>query len=536
MPKSYTMMEWRNKIAHDKKLNQLLANQAVAEEKAPVVDSTPETVTQPEVTAETPAPEVEAVVAPAPATESVTEPVTEEVPEVAESESTDTVETVEEPITDVTALVTESTEEQAAEPVTETVTTTEVETAPEPADDTSVQEIINNLETNLKSKESSKKHFNDEYIHSRLGEELGCQYKGTFNPAVADFEKEAFTNNRILNTLTLPCDLIRRKVKSLGLWEEGGARNGRGTVLLVADANCMPKEVIVAYHNRKVRNGRHALISIDEGDHILVGCRRGNKYAMAIMRLVNPVLGFDKESCSIDAVCIADTNNLTEDAEDSVNIYVDMLNETEKALTKSDAEDATISGVLADLFTTGSTVLRTEGAISPAYVKKYRKFKPDFDDYHDATRNDVEFINSCRKCQSVTEVYADLDKVFDEYFKNGDVKGTEPVVTVDINIAITPKTHQEILMAHICGFIIDRNNHKSKTVIKDEHGNEIVTHNGRVFYAAVPIYADTGFYWPDEDPSKPHSKNAVYTWFKSDNKQDANGKYTPKVSGLIRVI
>jgi hypothetical protein len=76
-------------------------------------------------------------------------------------------------------------------------------------------------------------------------------------------------------------------------------------------------------------------------------------------------------------------------------------------------------------------------------------------------------------------------------------------------------------MAHVHGLIYNKAENSSR-------GN-------RLFYGAIPVYADTGFY-PPNNPDKVYTKEHIAKWLVTRNSKDKDGKWNPKIWSLARMM
>ena len=513
MADSYTMEEWRQQIAAAKEQNRRLAQQAAvaaaAVEAQPV--EAPAEQAAPEPVVEQPA-EVVAEETAAPAEVPAEAPTAPAEPAPAEEK----VVTAPEPVASEEKLVVETKPAPVAE-------APEIKTVVEEVSEEQLMANLKAMGTNKPSKKKANKTSDVErkFTVACLDEGDRIDFRPIHNPALLKFANEVYRNNTIPEELTIPCERVRRnRSQELGIWEEGGSHNSQGTVLLVTDGLGRPKSAITGYHSRNKCNGKHAFITINEGDHILIGARKNDTYALCLMRLTDFVISQDPNGeCTAKAICVASNDNLKDSAGDTLDISAGKLNDEERIwIPEADSS----SDLVNILFEKGSTVLRSERVTNPIYVQKYtHRYNIDKVDYDDAVSNDAKYAAKMKIYKSLDDLYGDLDGVFDNYFANTAMSGELPLVIINLSFETTLKTGKEVVMAHVHGLVYNKAENSSR-------GN-------RLFYGAIPVYADTGFYSPN-NPNKVYSKEHIAKWLVTRNSKDKDGKWNPKIWSLVRMM
>lgn len=385
----------------------------------------------------------------------------------------------------------------------------------------SEEQIINNLKT------MDNKKPDYDFIFDRMGDKEKI-YKSIYNPSLLKFEQEAFDNHNLLQELDIDCLYIRKtKYQSLGLWEEGGARGLQGSLLVVTDAQCLEKEFVIAYRNHAVCNGRHALIPINENDHILIGARRGDEYVLALMRLHNfsfktPIA----DGGTAKATCIAMSSNM-DGKDDDITVFTHALTDAEKAWCIT--ENSELSENVERLFEIGEQSLFTQDICRPIFVKNYCHYFINQFDYEDID-NDGAFEATMQQFHDDTKdggksalanMYDKIEEVFDEqipkYRSNRDI---DLICTIAIKLTKSTQTDEDILVAYTRVYAFDLKTMSSR--------------GGRIFYGAAKIKPDDMFYYP-EIPYKKYSYDAMLEYVKKNNPPKSDGTYKSKVSGLRRL-
>lgn len=385
----------------------------------------------------------------------------------------------------------------------------------------SEEQIMNNLKT----MDDKKPDYN--FIFDRMGDKEKT-YKSIYNPSLLKFEQEAFDNHNLLQELDIDCLYIRKtKYQGLGLWEEGGARGLQGSLLMITDAQGNEKEFVIAYRNRAVCNGRHALIPINENDHILIGARRGDEYVLALMRLHD----FNLKSPITDggtakATCIAMSSNM-DGKDDDISVFNQELTDAEKSWFIT--ENNELSETVERLFEIGEQSLFTQDICKPIFVKNYCHYFINQIDYGDID-NDAKFEATMQSFRDDTKdggksalanMYDKIEEVFDEqipkYRGNRDI---DLICTIAIKLTKSTQTDEDILVAYTRVYAYNLKTNSSR--------------GGRIFYGAAKIKPDDMFYYPGMSDKK-YSYDAMLEYVKRNNPIMSDGTYKSKVSGLRRL-
>ena len=513
-----TQVEWRNHIARQKAKREQQIEEAKA---APEVKE----AEAPEVTEESVEPTTDAKVedAPVEVVEKVAEEVTEATPVEQAPEAPATAPEVEigEGNHDQLLKVEDSDGMIPSELVRKAVEAKLAAENESQPTQPSEEQIMNNLKT----MGDKKPDYN--FIFDRMGDKEKT-YKSIYNPSLLKFEQEAFDNHNLLQELDIDCLYIRKtKYQGLGLWEEGGARGLQGSVLMITDAQGNEKEFVIAYRNRAVCNGRHALIPINENDHILIGARRGDEYVLALMRLHD--LTFKSpiaDGGTAKATCIAMSSNM-DGKDDDISVFTHAITDAEKAWCIT--ENSELSETVERLFEIGEQSLFTQDICKPIFVKNYCHYFINQIDYGDID-NDAGFEATMQTFRADPEddgksalanMYDKIEEVFDEqipkYRGNRDI---DLICTIAIKLTKSTQTDEDILVAYTRVYAYNLKTNSSR--------------GGRIFYGAAKIKPDDMFYYPGM-PDKKYSYAAMLEYVKRNNPIMSDGTYKSKVSGLRRL-
>ena len=443
--------DWKAAIARSKVKNKMIAEMAA---KAEAVE---------EVAVEVTGTEAQAEQAPV-----VNEPQVEKSIEVepAVEETTVTAPTVEEPVTE------------------------EVSTAPETTtvDSTVVEPVV----------ETTTQQATDESLNSIVEVE----------------HNEAVTSGKIPDRVPLKCTCIY-KSNCLGIWEEGGAYNGRGNVLLVTDMYGKSKEAIIAYHNPNTYNGKHSLIRVDTHDHIVLGVQENNKKYIGIYHVVAGS-AITKDGGNIICDRVATVTN-RDDEHDDILLVENLTDYEQTWLCEDNVDSESCSTVLDNVLDVATETLFETEVTHPLYIKQYAAYHLNKEDYWDVLR-DKEYIDTVVTYRTVEESYNALDEMFAAMFANVDLSGKDPIVIVTMSL-IKTKSGEDMLIAYISGLIYNKTTNTSA--------------GSRVFYGRVRLTPESVFYYPDS-PENHVSYETVVTNIKKYLARP-DGNYNIAITALKRM-
>ena len=492
MPKSVGLDQWKEQIARSKRLNKKIIEEKVAKELA--ADDKEEVVTDeaPEVA---PVTDKVEVTANEPATE-VTEPVTESQDEV-------TTDTVVEDTGDnelppkVAELVNEMLESEPAPDVPDSekmvsneavykAVAAELKAKEEDTTDTVVADTESTVSDNSNSTDTMCNFGSFEskplFKHGRI-DKSNTKYKGIQQESLRSFCNEALLKGDIPEQVVLQCGIIRKNYK-LGIWEEGGAANNRGSVLLVTDQYGKPKEAVTAYNNPNVFNGKHAFIPLNMYDHVILGVSDINTKLIGIYH-VSQVVNITKEGGSIVCDRVATIKPRDEEYDDIslANSLTDY--EQEWLCTKDDGTDDA-GTVLDNVLNIASDTLYNTHVCHPLYIKDYyTEFRLNDKDYWNVLQ-DTEYLSKLVQYRDIESAYAALDEMFNELFDTTDLSGKDPLAIITLNLTKSANG-TERLIVYISGIVYDKATSSSA--------------GSRIYYGAVVLKPECKFYYPDTPES-----------------------------------
>ena len=470
MPKSVGLDQWKEQIAKSKRLNKKIAEEQAANTKeevatdeapevAPVTDSIEVTVNEPST--EVTEPQVE-VTAEAPVVETTNDevaPESEPTSEVPDSDGIVPGEEVYEAIVAATTDTTPVVEENIASEYTESTVT----------DNDNSSDTISNFGS-FESKPLFK--------HGRI-DKSNTKYKGIQQESLRSFCNEALLKGDIPEQIVLQCGIIRKNYK-LGIWEEGGAANNRGSVLLVTDQYGKPKEAVTAYNNPNVFNGKHAFIPLNMYDHVILGVSDINTKLIGIYH-VSQVVNITKEGGSIVCDRVA-TVRPRDDEYDDISLASSLTDYEQEWLCAKDDGTDDAATVLDNVLNIASSTLYDNHVCHPLYIKDYyTEFRLNDKDYWNVLQ-DTEYLGKLVQYQDVGSAYAALDETFAELFDTTDLSGKDPLAIITLNLTKSANG-TERLIVYISGIVYDKATSSSN--------------GSRIYYGAVVLKPECKFYYPD---------------------------------------
>lgn len=470
MPKSVGLDQWKEQIARSKRLNKKIAEEQaanteeeVATDEAPevasVTDSIEVTVNEPSTEVTEPQVEVTTEALVVETTNDEVAPESEPTSEVPDSDGIVPGEEVYEAIVAATTDTTPVVEENIASEYTESTVT----------DNDNSSDTISNFGS-FESKPLFK--------HGRI-DKSNTKYKGIQQESLRSFCNEALLKGDIPEQIVLQCGIIRKNYK-LGIWEEGGAANNRGSVLLVTDQYGKPKEAVTAYNNPNVFNGKHAFIPLNMYDHVILGVSDINTKLIGIYH-VSQVVNITKEGGSIVCDRVA-TVKPRDDEYDDISVASSLTDyEQEWLCTKDDGTDDADT-VLDNVLNIASSTLYDTHVCHPLYIKDYyTEFRLNDKDYWNVLQ-DTEYLGKLVQYQDVGSAYAALDETFAELFDTTDLSGKDPLAIITLNLTKSANG-TERLIVYISGIVYDKATSSSK--------------GSRIYYGAVVLKPECKFYYPD---------------------------------------
>lgn len=391
MSKAITLSEWKTQVEEAKAANmKRKAQQFVAD--ATEVKATP---------AEAPAITVPEVSAPTEDTNQISASDESTVPETKVEES---------PVTNDVPEVETSTEEEVSqdtpdnEPVAAPVVPAEDDTTVKASSE--MDKLRATLSNMLKDADAGT------IVYGRVGKR-GKQFKGIVAPELKSFMQTVLSTGEPPAEFSIACD-VHPKTHSIALWEEGGAYLETGTALIITDPYGNAKDPKVAYNNKNVCNGRHALLRLDLYDHIIVGVRSGSTKAVAIYR-VNTITPVINNSATAICSCIVSISPQDEERDD-IRIKQDIKDYERTWIYAQNSESDGISDKLDHVLGLIDATLYDTEVCKPIYTNRYGNTRRNIEslkrDYINYIKDPLPEVKSFDTLSSMYEYFDTASEVF----------------------------------------------------------------------------------------------------------------------------
>ena len=259
------------------------------------------------------------------------------------------------------------------------------------------------------------------------------QVKGISNKALSDLFEQGKTNDEnvsIAPRILVDVEYIQYS-GSYVIWEEGGAEQNHGSVLVVATATGDKKDPLQVFHNDKIKNGRHASIILEKGDLVILGVNTNDSRIIVAYE----VTGFENTSsaiCEGKAVFIDEERTLFEDVAEFV---LDSDSPVIKAAIKRMTDD--------QLTTT------------PCWVNDWTIHKFDKEDFKAALSDpDSPFRKSIKYFNSLNDVYDAATAIVREKVKTLP-RSKHALVNTALDINNKDANGNEVIYVFVTGVIYD---------------------------------------------------------------------------------
>lgn len=391
MSKAITLSEWKTQVEEAKAANmKRKAQQFVAD--ATEVKATP---------AEAPAIMVPEVSTPTEDTNQISASGESTVPETKVEES---------PVTNDVPEVETSTEEEVSqdtpdnEPVAAPVVPAEDDTTVKASSE--MDKLRATLSNMLKDADAGT------IVYGRVGKR-GKQFKGIVAPELKSFMQTVLSTGEPPAEFSIACD-VHPKTHSIALWEEGGAYLETGTALIITDPYGNAKDPKVAYNNKNVCNGRHALLRLDLYDHIIVGVRSGFIKVVAIYR-VNTITPVINNSATAICSCIVSISPRDEERDD-ILIRQDLKDYERTWICAQDSESDGVSDKLDHVLGLIDATLYDTEVCKPIYTNRYGNTRRNIEslkrDYINYIKDPLPEVKSFDTLGSMYEYFDTASEVF----------------------------------------------------------------------------------------------------------------------------
>ena len=253
---------------------------------------------------------------------------------------------------------------------------------------------------------------------------------------------------------------VYNRKKEPCVWEEGGADDNKGSVLLITDPEGNPLTPSFSLTNTNVVNGKHALVPVWAGCYMVMGGQRKGNEILTVYKISSVENSTDAHlsspSFTLDLICYSNGGEFTSNVEST---FWTVETPAWKAAMKRMYE---------------------KNACVPAYVNDYKELILDV-----ATLNDLNDALSEQNFVNTIEVLPDLKTA---YTVVGEQLGKQ-MLELDkyecAQLIVYPVYQQETVDVWIIGLIYNRETHSSV--------------GRRIAYKKVVIREDDScqFYYPD---------------------------------------
>ena len=257
------------------------------------------------------------------------------------------------------------------------------------------------------------------------------------------------------------------------IWEEGGADMSSGYALLVADKNGNKKTPVLCLRDQGITNGKHALVSVCEGDLILLGVMSKHHDETRVCCVVGMVTRIDIDGkralvMMSPTVCV----RTFPDGEVELQYANDDLNFIDENHP---------------LLQAGLARVQEKFCHEPIYVRDYIRytFNKVINDDLNMAFADTKFVQSLQVFNTTDEAYNELEKVVGERVAAA-TKRESVLVTTVLNINKDSQGN-DCIFIYIVGAVLNSVNNSSQ--------------GGRFFYGRVKILPGQVFTYIDDRES-----------------------------------
>ena len=257
------------------------------------------------------------------------------------------------------------------------------------------------------------------------------------------------------------------------IWEEGGADMASGYALLVADKNGNKKTPVLCLRDQGITNGKHALVSVCEGDLILLGVMSKHHDETRVCCVVGMVTRIDIDGkralvMMSPTVCV----RTFPDGEVELQYANDDLNFIDENHP---------------LLQAGLARVQEKFCHEPIYVRDYIRytFNKVINDDLNMAFADTKFVQSLQLFDTTNEAYDELEKVVGERVAAA-TKRESVLVTTVLNINKDSQGN-DCIFIYIVGAVLNSVNNSSQ--------------GGRFFYGRVKILPGQVFTYIDDRES-----------------------------------
>ena len=343
-----------------------------------------------------------------------------------------------------------------------TVDVTAVVTSPKADTGDEIIGILNLVEEKLA--ENTPPRVNDLSIRvGRVGsQELQLPYRiqRPRNKAIYKVTSDWRKNGSLPTTLSVRGTIITNN-RMPGIWDEGGADNDEGSVLLAADPEGNRITPVVVNSGLKTVNGKHGLVQIWEGCFIVIGWHRGAKEIIGVY--------------SVDEITLAIPGQ--DDPSPKFHCTLQGFVNKHKWIKSSTASTEIDLGVGHPMVVAAENQLFRQHSVVPGYTGDYIEHYFPVEDYNEWEKDPVVLAKFTEET-SIRKVYATAEKLFAPFTAG-------PSSQKALLMIVFTLTNNDEVHAYILAGIYD-------STVRTTRGN-------RLMYCRLALNENSVFYYPDRD-------------------------------------
>ena len=333
-------------------------------------------------------------------------------------------------------------------------------TSPKVNAENEIIDILDLVEEKLT--EDTRPQVND--LSIRVGrvdsQELPYRIQRPRNKAIYKATSEWRKNGSLPTTLVVRGTIITNN-RMPGIWDEGGADNNEGGVLLAADPEGNRITPVVVNSGLKTVNGKHALIQIWEGCFIVVGWHRGGKEIIGVYLVDEIMLAIPGQDDPSPRFCC------------TLQGFV-----SKHKWIKSSAASTEINlGLGHPIIVAAENQLFRQHSVVPGYTGDYIEHYFPVEDYNEWTKDPMISAKFTEET-SIRKVYATAEKLFAPF--TAGPSSQKALLMIVFTLADNDEVH-----AYILAGIYD-------STVRTTRGN-------RLMYCRLALNENSVFYYPDRD-------------------------------------
>lgn len=293
-------------------------------------------------------------------------------------------------------------------------------------------------------------------------QELPYRIQRPRNKAIYKVTSE-WRKNGSLPTILVVRGTIITNNRMPGIWDEGGADNNEGSVLLAADPEGNRITPVVVNSGLKTVNGKHALIQVWEGCFIVVGWHRGGKEIIGVYLVDEVMLAIPGQDDPSPRFCCILQGFVSK----------------HKWIKSSAASTKVNIGLGHPMVVAAENQLFRQHSVVPGYTGDYIEHYFPVEDYNEWVKDPVLLAKpTFAEDTSIRKVYAAAEKLFAPFTAG-------PSSQKALLMIVFMLADNDDVYAYILAGIYD-------STIRSTRGN-------RLLYCRLALNENSVFYYPDRD-------------------------------------